>query len=89
MSVDLGATRHLAPTHYCLRHGRQDGAHRLVNWRFEGSMELNCLDGAQGSHHQPDHHHHRQVVQKNHRDLLRTSFQGVLIFKIKNRFLMV
>jgi hypothetical protein len=39
MSVDLGAGRLLAATHYVLRHGWHNGNARLVQWRFEGSND--------------------------------------------------
>jgi hypothetical protein len=39
MSVDLGAGRLLAATHYVLRHGNNWGRGRLVQWRFEGSND--------------------------------------------------
>jgi hypothetical protein len=39
MSVDLGKGRSLVPNHYCLRHGRRNGAARLRSWRLEGSND--------------------------------------------------
>jgi hypothetical protein len=39
MSVDLGAGRLLAATHYVLRHGGGNWLGRLVQWRFEGSND--------------------------------------------------
>eukprot|EP00729_Bicosta_minor_P012099 gene12099-biopygen30064 len=39
MSVDLGEGRHLAPDYYCLRHGFNVGAYRLLHWRLEGSND--------------------------------------------------
>jgi hypothetical protein len=39
MSVDLGAGRLLAATHYALRHGRDNGYCRLLQWQFEGSND--------------------------------------------------
>ena len=39
MSVNIGAGRSLAPTHYVLRHGTNSGGARLIHWRFEGSND--------------------------------------------------
>jgi hypothetical protein len=39
MSIDLGKGCSLVPNHYCLRHGRRNGAARLRSWRLEGSHD--------------------------------------------------
>ena len=43
-TLDLGPTLRLLPTHYAMRHGYNNGSHRLRSWIFEASA-----DGEDGS----------------------------------------
>jgi hypothetical protein len=39
MQVDLKDVRVANPTHYCLRHGWQNGGNRLVSWVLSASVD--------------------------------------------------
>ena len=55
MSVDLGESRAVVPTHYCLRHDGVNQSHALRNWSLQGKTAEPGADWVEIRRHDNDH----------------------------------